>query len=179
MKSGLQILVDNVAKATAGIAMLATTRVMVGIPAEKGSRKDGEPINNAALAYIHENGAPEAGIPERPFLKPGVADKRAEITAMLEKTGQAALEGNPGKVDRGFHATGLIGQAAVRNRVNEGPFQPLADATVEARARRGRKGAKQEMANRRAGMAPGTDLAKPLIDTGQMRNALTYVVRKV
>jgi hypothetical protein len=161
MKSGLHTIIDNVAKATAGIAALATTRVMVGVPADKGSRKDGEPINNAALAYIHENGAPEAGIPERPFLKPGIDTKQTEITTALEKTGQAALEGNPGKVDRGFNAVGLIGQNAVRAKINDGPFTPLAEATLAARRARGRTG------------------DKPLIDKGELRNALTYVVRKV
>lgn len=161
MKSGLHTLVDNVAKATAGIAALATTRVMVGVPAEKGARQDGEPITNAALAYIHENGAPEVGIPERPFLKPGIDAKKDEITAGLEKTGKAALDGDPGKVDRGFNAVGLIGQNAVRAKINEGPFTPLAEATLAARRARGRTG------------------DKPLIDKGELRNSLSYVVRKV
>ncbi|HCN2843789.1 TPA: hypothetical protein N6R16_004997, partial [Escherichia coli] len=49
--------------------------------------------------------------------------------------------------------------------------------TVEARARRGRKGATLELARRVAGESPGTDLAKPLIDTGQYRRAITHVVR--
>jgi hypothetical protein len=179
MKSGLHTLVDNVARFADGIDKLANTRVMVGVPAEKGSRKDGGPINNAALAYIHENGAPEAGIPARPFLKPGIQTKDAEIEAGLVKTGRAALDGNPGAVDRGFNAVGLIGQNAVRAKITEGPFQPLSEATLRARAARGRKGAIQELANRKAGMAASNDLAKPLIDTGQMRNALTYVIRKV
>lgn len=56
-------------------------------------------------------------------------------------------------------------------------FTPLADSTVEARARRGRKGATLELARRAAGESPGTDLAKPLIDTGQYRRAITHVVR--
>ncbi len=56
-------------------------------------------------------------------------------------------------------------------------FTPLADSTVEARARRGRKGAKAELARRAAGESPGTDLVKPLIDTGQYRRAITHVVR--
>ena len=160
MKPGLQTLVDNVARFTAGIERLASTRVMVGVPAEKGSRQDGEPINNAALAYVHENGAPEAGIPARPFLKPGIADKQTEIAAALEKTGRAAMDGKPEVVDRGFNIVGLIGQNAVRAKINDGPFTPLAEATLAARRARGRTG------------------TKPLIDTGQLRNSLTYVIRK-
>lgn len=161
MKPGLQTLVDNVARFTAGIEKLASTRVMVGVPAEKGARKDGGSINSAALAYIHENGSPEAGIPARPFLKPGIADKKAEIAAALEKTAKAALDGKPEAVDRGFNITGLIGQNAVRAKINTGPFTPLAEATLAARRARGRTG------------------DKPLIDTGQLRNSLSYVIRKV
>lgn len=160
MKSGAQTIVDNVGKVIDGIGKLATTRVMVGVPAEKGSRKDDEPINNAALAYIHENGAPEAGIPARPFLKPGIADKQDDITATFVKVGQAALDGRAEAVDRGFNAVGLIGQNAVRAKINEGVPPPLKESTLEARRARGRTG------------------DKPLIDTGQLRNALTYVIRK-
>lgn len=160
MKSGAQTIVDNVAKAIAGIEKLATTRVMVGVPAENGSRQDSQPINNAGLAYIHENGAPEAGIPARPFLKPGIETKQAEISEGLKKAGNAALDGKPDAVDRGFHRVGLIGQNAVRAKITDGPFTPLAEATLAARRARGRTG------------------TKPLIDTGQLRNALTYVIRK-
>jgi len=179
MKPGAKTLIDNVAKVIGGIETLATTRVMVGVPAEKGSRTDGEPINNAALAYIHDNGAPEAGIPARPFLRPGVDAKKAEIEAGFEKVGRAALDGRTEAVERGFHAVGLIGQNAVRAKINEGVPPPLAESTLRARAARGRKGAAQELANRKAGMPASTELAKPLIDTGQLRNAQTYVIRKV
>lgn len=179
MKSGAKIVLDNVAKVIGGIDALAETRVMVGVPAEKGSRNDAAPINNAALAYIHENGAPEAGIPARPFLKPGIEAKRDDITEGLVKVGTAALDGRPEAVDRGFHAVGLIGQNAVRAKVNEGVPPPLAESTLRARAARGRKGAQQELANRAAGLPASTELAKPLIDTAQMRNSLSYVIRKV
>lgn len=161
MKSGVLTIVDNVAKVIGGIEKLATTRVMVGVPAEKSSRKDGSPVTSADLAYIHENGAPEAGIPARPFLKPGIANKQEEIEDRLKAVGNAALDGNVGAVDRGFNAVGLIGQNAVRAKINEGVPPPLKPATLAARRARGRTG------------------DKPLIDTGQLRNALTYVIRKV
>lgn len=177
-KTGLNVLIDKVADVAAGISMLVGTRVMVGVPAEKAERKDGEPITNAALAYIHEHGAPEANIPARPFLMPGIEAEKAAITSGLKVAGQAALDGKPGTVDRAFHAVGLKGQAAIRKKITDGPFAPLADSTVKARARRGRKGAKQELANRRSGQAPSADLVKPLIDRGELRNSISYVIRK-
>lgn len=35
----------------------------------------------------------------------------------------------------------------------------------------------EELARRAAGESPGTDLVKPLIDTGQYRRAITHIVR--
>lgn len=178
MKSGVHTIIDHVAKVVGGITQLVGTRVMVGVPAEKGARQDGEPINNAALLYIHEHGAPEANIPARPSLIPGLQEKQAEITDGLKKAGQAALDGDVARMDRSFNAVGLRGQAAVRAKINDGVPPPLAESTLKARARRGRKGAAQELANRAAGQAASTELAKPLVDRGEMRNAINYVIRK-
>jgi hypothetical protein len=69
-------------------------------------------------------------------------------------------------------------QNAVRTKITDGPFAPLADSTLRARARRGRKGAVAELKSRAQGNAPNNANAKPLIDTGQLRKSITYVVRK-
>ncbi len=55
--------------------------------------------------------------------------------------------------------SGLMGQDAVRGKITSGPFVPLAPATLRARKAKGRTG------------------EKPLIDTGQLRAAYTYVIR--
>ncbi len=65
----------------------------------------------------------------------------------------------------------------MKNHIKAANFTPLADSTVEARARRGRKGAKAELARRAAGESPGTTLAKPLYDTGKYLASITHVVR--
>lgn len=160
MKSGVTVVLDEVAKTIDGIQKLASTRVMVGVPATKANREDGEPVNNAELAYIHDHGAPEAGIPAREFMMPGLEAKQDDIAAGLEKAGVAALDGKPDVVDRQFNIVGLKGQAAVRAKITEGPFDPLKEATLAARRRRGRTG------------------TKPLIDTGGLRNSISYVIRK-
>ncbi len=161
-RSCLTKTVDRRKRFEEALVKLASIRVMVGVPAEKGSRNDGGTINNAAIAYIQEHGAPEAGIPARPFLKPGIESKEAEILSAFKKVGKAAfVDGDPAKVDRGFNAVGLIAQSAVRAKITDGPFEPLKPSTIAARNRRGRTG------------------TKPLIDTGQLRNSLTYVIRKL
>lgn len=171
MPNGVQVTIDRTAEVLRGIAILAGTRVMVGIPSDQAGRKDGEPINNAALGYIHENGAPEVGIPARPFLVPGVAAIQGEIEDGMRKAGDAALSGRPELVMRYLHAVGLKAQAAVRRKITTGPFVPLKPETI-ARRRKRSPGSKYR---RKATTAADV---KPLIDTGQLRNAINYVIRQ-
>lgn len=158
----MKITTDNVAKVLASIQELAGKQVMVGIPASKAEREEGdtEPINNAQLGYIHEYGAPASNIPARPFLIPGVAHAQESINNHLQKAAKAAMNGDDEKVDVELNATGLIAQAGARNEINSGAFEALSASTLAARRKRGRTG------------------DKPLIDTGQLRNAITYVIRK-
>lgn len=185
MPPNIKVTVDNVASIKAAIKDLGSQRVMVGVPAEADNRKpDPETgkmpdITNAALAYIHDNGAPEVNIPAREFMRPGIKTVQSDINTRFKKVGQYALEGRIDAVKQMLNAIGLVAQNAVRAKITDGPFDPLADATVAARARRGRRGAKQELANRAKGMAPSNELARPLIDTGQLRSAITYVIRKI
>lgn len=158
----LKINVDDVAKVLASIQGLANKQVLVGIPASKAERKEGddEPINNAQLGYIHEYGAPASNIPARPFLNPGVARAQESINNHLKKAAKAAMDGNSEKVDVELNATGLIAQAGARNEIASGNLAPLAPATIAARRRNGR-----------------TE-DDPLVDTGQLRASITYVIRE-
>jgi hypothetical protein len=137
--------------------------VMAGVPADKAARKDGSPINNAALAYIQENGAPEVNIPPRPFMKPGVAAVRSEISARLKKAGEFALQGRGDAVNREFHRVGTVARDAIKAKITDGPFTPLKPSTIAARK------SKRKSRN-------NTDI-KPLIDTGALRASISYVVR--
>lgn len=188
MVKGLTIKKDNTASLMKGLNALADRRVYAGVPATTAGRKeDGGPLNNAEIMFIHENGAPEANIPARPVVHPAISGAQAQITAALGAAGKAAVAGNPEGVDKGFHATGLIAQNAMRARISAGPFAPLSPKTIAARAaKRGtkrRKGEQQYLDLVKGGMAPAAAQTaagiKPLIDTGQLRRALTYVIRAV
>jgi hypothetical protein len=179
---------DNSRAISAAIRDLANRRVLVGVPAAKADRQPepGQPapaINNAEIAYIQEHGAPEANIPARPFLAPGVASAHDKIVKGLEKAGRAAFAGDSAAVDRRLNEVGLIAQAAVRNKITDGPFVPLAPATILARLRRGRKG-QLDPSIYGNGAIPSDEHAaatgmRPLIDTGQLRNAISFVIRKI
>lgn len=170
---------DRAAAAMKSLGELFTRDVLVGVPSNKTERDEpGDPINNATIGYIMENGAPEANIPARPHLVPGIRRAESKFVPQLEKAAQAAIDGNPQEMDRRLAMAGQIAVNEVKEVIREGVAPALADSTVAARARRGRKGAQQELANRAAGMEPALDLAKPLVDTAQYLNSQTYVVRK-
>lgn len=179
---------DNSKAISAAIKALSEKRVLVGVPGAKTTRQPepGQPapaINNAELAYIHENGAPEANIPARPFLRPGIEAAKDEITKGLEKAGRAAFAGNASEVDRQLTRVGLIAQAAVREKITDGPFVPLAPATILARLRRGRKGQLDPSIYGKGAIASDEHAAatgmRPLVDTGQLRAAINFVIRTI
>ena len=159
MISGVKVTIDKMQSTLRALSDLASKDVLVGIPETAGDHK-GTPISNAAIGYIQEMGSPVNNIPPRPFLVPGVEAVQEQVAARLGKASQSALDGEAGDVQQNMSAAGLIAQNSVRATINAGDgFDKLKDATIEARRRRGRTG------------------IKPLIDTGQLRNSITYVIR--
>jgi hypothetical protein len=168
MAKPLHVKQDNTANLAAALKTLVAYKVMVGVPAEKTDRRQegrGKQITNAALSYIHNNGAPEVGIPARPFLIPGVKGAQNAISEQFRIAGRMALEGKDKEVMKAFIRAGLIAQNSVRKKITDGPFAPLKPATIAARKRRFKSRKNTQV--------------RPLINTGQLRAAQTFVIRKV
>lgn len=176
MKSGLKVTTDNAQAILESLKALTSKEVLVGIP-EEDSDRDDVPFGNAGIGYINEYGSPAQNIPARPHLQPGVKSAEPQTIPQLKDAALAALDGRESAAVQALERAGILAVNGVRSFIRASNFTPLADSTVEARARRGRKGAKAEMARRAAGDLPSTDGAKPLIDTGQYVRAITYVVR--
>lgn len=141
------------------VESMANTSVYVGVPEAETDRDDeNSDITNAALAYIHDTGAPEAGIPARPFMTEGIRDAQKEISERLEKAAKASLDGNQAQATRQYNAAGIIAQKSIQNKITDGDFTPLAASTLASRRRRKRKG------------------TKPLLDSGALRQSITYTV---
>lgn len=123
--------------------------VKVGVPGSL-SHQDGTSL--AMIAAVHEFGNPEKGIPERSFLRGSILTNRKKYADASKKLSFRVLSGDM----QAAQAYGLLGQAAsddVKQFIREGDFVPNAPATVA------RKGS-----------------SKPLIDTGQLRQSITFVV---
>jgi len=151
---------DRLKEVLQSINGLVQKEVLVGIPDSAPERKDDVPLSNAAIGYIQETGSPANNLPARPFLVPGVASAQDKTLPQLQKSVEAALDGDLPRAEKRMAAAGLAAQKSVLARINSGISPQLKDSTLAARRRRGRTG------------------TVPLIDTGQLRNAIVYVIRK-
>ncbi|KVN17922.1 MULTISPECIES: hypothetical protein [unclassified Burkholderia] len=153
--------IDRLDEILKSISGLVQKEVLVGVPDSTAGRKDqGEPLSNAEIGYILENGSPANNLPARPHLVPGVQDARPKFEPQLQKGVEAALDGDLEKVDRSLNRAGLVAQNSVRAKINSNIQPKLADSTLAARRRR------------------GVTRENTLVDTTQYRNSITYVVRK-
>jgi phage gpG-like protein len=159
----LKVTADRVKDVLASIKALTKHQVLVGIPADAAERQpdadDPRPPNNAEIGFIQEFGSPEANIPARPFLVPGVRGNLEKIEKRYRTAAQKALDGDKEAVEKAHMAIGLETASAVQKKITDGPFVPLSPVTIANRKARGRTG------------------INPLLDTGQLRRSITYVIR--
>jgi len=138
-------------KIAANVASIARRVAKVGVMDGAGAEDDGKSL--AEIAAIHEFGAPDANIPERSFIRSTFHAKEAELGKLCERVARAiVLDGM--SVDQALGIVGAWGAAAIRRTITGTDVPPpLAPATVAA------KGS-----------------SKPLVDTGRLVNAISWVV---
>lgn len=147
----------NVVKDTKGEQLKALARqlkntgkyVKVGLP---DSNHKGSHLTIAQIGMIHEYGAPGAGIPERPFLAVSIKKSEGDIIR-LNRVNLKMILNNMTTFDKALEQLGLMAQGMIQAYIPVGDFVPLRPETI---ARKGSSG--------------------PLIDTGQMRQSVSYVV---
>jgi hypothetical protein len=134
------------------IAELGEPKVYIGIPSSTNARQGAS--NNATIAAAHEMGAPSRGIPARPFLIPTMQNNAEKYTNLMAQGFRNALQDKE-KAAEVYEKIGLVASSDVKDYIVSGQFVPLKESTID------RKGS-----------------SKPLIDTGEMRNSISYEVRK-
>lgn len=174
-----------------GLEGLADLDILVGIPQEGSSREGLKDITNAELAYIHTHGirkrsmilemdeemdrgtpyskayelyirahgSPLWRAPPRPIIEPAIEDPENKkiIAENLKKAAQAALDEDRNQALIELKKAGITAQNVVRDwftnpKNNWAPNSPF---TVERK---------------------GSD--RPLVDTGELRKSITYVIRR-
>lgn len=134
------------------IAALGEPKVYIGIPSSNNARQGAS--NNATIAAVHEMGAPSRGIPARPFLIPTMERNAEKYTTLMAQGFRNALQDKE-KAAEVYEKIGLVASSDVKDYIVSGQFVPLKQSTID------RKGS-----------------SKPLLDTGEMRNSISYEVKK-
>ena len=180
LKNAATMIINNLPKLEKSFEELSTLDLWVGVPSDKKDRKDTDEPNNAVIAYLNDNGSPAMGIPQRSFMRPGISDARQYIIKRMRKGGTAILAGETDAAHTTLADCGFRAQNAIRRRIIDGIPPPLSQRTLEERIanRTAIKGTQAELDRRAAGEQAGIDLAKPLVATGQLKNSITYVIRK-
>lgn len=166
MKNPTIKVTDFTADFNAVIKRFKNDQVLVGIPAEKTERSDDKSddksgITNAALLAINNFGSPAQNIPPRPVMAIGIANAQDEIADQFALAAKNALKDGVSAVTKYYNRAGIIASNSIKKAINsqEGIEAP-AESTIKSRESKGFKG------------------TKALIVTGQMRNAITYVVKE-
>ena len=136
----------------AEIEKLKANEVFIGFQAgHKVHTSDkGEAVDMAEIAMFNELGTSTS--PSRPFLRMTVDENQEKISAMCEA--EAKKLANGGSAEQGLKRLGAFGVSLVQEKIGNGSFTPNSPATIKMK---------------------GSD--KPLIDTGQMRQSVHYVIR--
>ncbi|MHB8735968.1 MAG: hypothetical protein ACYC6M_11775 [Terriglobales bacterium] len=141
------------------LASLDDAAVLVGILGDtaknqrsvKTARGKGEALTNVQVGAVHEFGAPSRHIPQRSFLRATVDASHEPCERMLRRAAGEVIDGHT--VTQAMERVGLQVQGLVQRRIAQGIPPPNDPKTIK------RKGS-----------------SKPLIDTGQLRQSITFRV---
>ena len=130
------------------ILELGKKKVYVGFPAGGAAYDDG--VTVAQVAAWNEFGT--SRMPARPFMHQTLSEHKDEIKQMFVDAGKAAASGE--NAEKIYNQLGVKAKAMMQEQIVEGTFAPNAAYTIRKK---------------------GSD--KPLIDSGLMRQSVTYVIR--
>lgn len=132
------------------LAKLKKIGVKVGITEENNTSESG--ANIAEYAAYNEEGT--ENIPSRPFIRSWVDNNKEQINKMMDSAFNHIVSGQWTAEDA-MKRIGEFGASGIRKNIAKGSFEPNAESTIK------RKGS-----------------SRPLIDSGDMRRAVSYEVTK-
>ncbi|KLU15081.1 MULTISPECIES: hypothetical protein [Xenorhabdus] len=135
------------------IEALKKVKVVVGVPASKNHRDDETGRSNAEVAAAHEFGVP-GHIPERSFLRSTLQENKEGAVRFLVNGIRQALEDNT-DTKQPFELVGRQMAGQVQRNIQAGINPPLNPKTIKRKKS-----------------------SKPLLDTGQLLQSITYEVRE-
>lgn len=162
-KSTLSVTQDFTKRLQDILKGLKRDAVLVGVPEEKGARRNGDSISNATLLAINNFGSPARNIPARPVLQVGLRNAQDQIAEQFKRAAQMVLTKGPVALNDCYERAGTIAANSVKKAINDQDFDGApgpAESTLAARKSHGFLG------------------EKSLVVSGQLRNSITYVFNK-
>jgi hypothetical protein len=180
-------------KMLAGLANLRRERVLVGIPEDENNRgekaegprlKGGgfesrSPIGNAALLFLHSEGSPARKLPQRQVIQPAIKaeDNKKRLMNGMKGVAQLEMAGDHEAALEQLAKVGIMGANASKRWFTDprNGWPPNKRATVLRKLNKltGQR-LRKALAMLDAQGQAAVDTV--LIDTGQMRRAITSVV---
>lgn len=145
------------------IVRLPQPHVAVGIQgadATKTIKDENGEILQVVLAGVHEFGREDGSIPERSYIRATVDAKREEYRTLQKRMIGLVVSGKL-KPERALKLLGEKVVSDMRRTMDAGLKPDLAEST-----------------KRRRLQGDGSGVFKPLVDTGQLKNSITYAVRE-
>lgn len=115
----------------------------------------GTPYSKAHEMFVHENGSPLWQVPPRPILEPAIDNSKDLIAEEMKNVAETALDGK--NVTVALEKVGMLGQNIARDWFTN-PENKWASNSRNTIKRK------------------GSD--KPLIDSGELRKSITYVIKE-
>lgn len=172
---------------------LSEDELLVGVSADTAGDGRGEDINNAELAFIHTNGVRASGmkaetdkaveegtpyplalqayikehgspayrVPPRPFLEPGIEKHLDMVKGGMKAALLDVLNGGDGRAQRENLGGAIAGKVQEYFEEDNG-WPPLSPKTI-ARRKKGPDGTASDV---------------PLVDSGALRQSITYIIRQ-
>ncbi len=169
----------------AAIGTLENAKVYVGIPEAETQRK-GDPVTNAGLLFIHTNGSPIRHIPARPVIEPSIEANHEPIEDGLAAAATLVLDGIDSQALVALKKVGTFASNGAkkwftdpRNGWRQNSPETIRRKLEKLTGARRRKALKiLASVDEHMPLVGTTDLDEintPLIDTGEMRRAITSV----
>lgn len=139
------------ARIVENVRSMGLNKLQVGLPA--GGAHSGTDLSMYELGAVHEFGSPSRGIPARPFITPSITSNQEKYKKMLRAQAKQLIFRRV-SLNTALSIVGEAAKSDIQKYMLSASFTPLKPETIK------RKGS-----------------SKPLIDTGQMRNAITYEIK--
>lgn len=169
------------------IGTLGNAKVYIGIPEAETTREDRKKeVTNAGLLFIHTNGSPIRHIPARPVIEPSVEANHEVLEDGLHATAAFVLDGKANEANEMLKKVGTLGANGAKKWFTDprNGWRQNAPSTIRRKlskltGKRLRKALDVFNSVDEHMPLTGTtvldDINTPLIDTAQMRRAITHV----